>query len=223
MSRTADLNPQLVIEVSAYGSSGRYVLTLENSEDYLVDILHGIPVEFTIPANKVVYFRYFNYFQSDLTIRVTRETGFGYLAYAVCDSTIFEECLESLTEDDYESFYLSGSHGNMIEISQKSEDFCLYCLYIIRMTGVETKEGAKSDGEAQASIKGYLNVLLDDDAIFLQEGRTLLDNNDNREVNLYRLSVPSSEDADLNIMVYSGKVEVYINYRYVENWKTGWS
>lgn len=47
----------------------------------------------------------------------------------------------------------------------------------------------------------------------------MIDNNENREVNLYRLSIPSNEEAELNLVVYSGKVEVYINYRYVENWK----
>lgn len=41
-----------------------------------------------------------------------------------------------------------------------------------------------------------------------------MDNNDERESNLYVISVPSNEDVDLNIMVYWGNPYVYVNYYY---------
>jgi hypothetical protein len=62
ISRMGDLNPQLVIEVQSLDSSGRFVLSLANSDNYLTDILHGVPSEFTLGAGKVLYFKYFNYF-----------------------------------------------------------------------------------------------------------------------------------------------------------------
>lgn len=109
ISRIGDLNPQLVIEVQSFDSSGRFVISLANSDNYLTDILHGVPSEFTLGSGKVLFFKYFNYFQSDLTIRVTRESGFANLGYLVCLDNEFEKCIEEAEASDFKNFYLSGA------------------------------------------------------------------------------------------------------------------
>lgn len=63
-------------------------------------------------------------------------------------------------------------------------------------------------------MHGFLYVLLDNDPIWLQEGREFIDNNDKTESNIYRISAPSNEDINLSLLVYWGNPRVYINYYY---------
>ena len=54
--------------------------------------------------------------------------------------------------------------------------------------------------------------MLDDDAVWLMEGHPLVDSNDQKDVNIYRLSVPTNEETNLNLIVYQGFPEIYVSY-----------
>lgn len=85
--------------------------------------------------------------------------------------------------------------------------FCTYCSYFIRLTS------EKDENE----FHGHVTVLLDDDVIWLQESRPLIDNLDAREQAIYRLSVPPKEYIYLSLIAFSGTPEVYVNYHFDTN------
>jgi len=96
---------------------------------------------------------------------------------------------------------MAGEKANVIYIKKNFNIFCMYCYYIIEVMAEEF------------DMDGYINILLEDDAIWLMEGRALMDslahaiyirsNNDGEDsyldnpVNIYRLSVPNTESIKL--------------------------
>jgi hypothetical protein len=87
-----------------------------------------------------------------------------------------------------------GSTGSIIEIKTNSDMFCFYCYYIIKI------KNPVIDNTPITVLKGYLYVLIGSDAVWLQEGRTLIDSLAKNEENLYRLSIPTNEELELSLI-----------------------
>ena len=86
-------NPTLVIEICSFTSSGKFVFSIHNSKDNVRDILHGVPAEFIAKQNEKIYYYFFNYFNSKIQIRVSREIGFGQLSFISCDDPDPDNCI----------------------------------------------------------------------------------------------------------------------------------
>lgn len=99
--------------------------------------------------------------------------------------------------------HLAGTESTVINIDSENTDlFCSYCYYLISIYGEESE------------MHGFVNVLLDDDASWLMEGFQLSDFLEPDQTNYYRLSVPTNEEIELQLVAYIGSFSVYVNYIY---------
>jgi|NOAtaT_7_FD_contig_31_92645_length_534_multi_3_in_0_out_0_1 hypothetical protein len=123
-----------------------------------------------------------NYFNTAFKIKLTRETGWADIKLSVCKNQDqnFENCIGENEKILIEK-HVAGESAATIHITPDDPNYCTYCTYFIHVDS-EPNEG---------DFHGHLNVLLDNDVVWLQESRPLMDSLDPDEQIIYRLSVPA--------------------------------
>lgn len=191
-------SPKLLIAVYCVSSSCETSLSLNTANYPLKSIINGRPIMIFMGKTDYQRYQYIHYQKKDFQVKFNKESGMAIMKVFPCHFNIsFEECTkkEVLNKDNVD---FGQSWANSIKIKKTDQDFCLDCAYIIVFQSV-------------TGLKGSLNIILEDEFLYLQEGKKLLDDVLENDNNLYMIKFHSNTEIKIIVNVYAGSPQVYVS------------
>ena len=182
--------------IGVYGCTDvTYRLSVMYEDSQILLLQQGVPFEFLLQADKMVYFKFYHYFPQDIKIRLTREFGFGNIyVNRVLDSEEMYDHLPNASNHQWSTF--TSNTRDHIEISREDANFCRHCYYLIQVKATEQ------------NMKFVITVMLSGEPVVLQAGKGLRDYVKPNEANIYSYANVWGKQVDINLIIYSGEITV---------------
>ena len=194
-------NPHLFIAVLCMTTSCETSLNLNSASFPIKYLIHGRPSAVFIEKGETKKFEYFHYLDKPFKVKFNRDTGVGHLAIVPCPAEknmTYDACIEAAQGNHFNA-ELNELWTSSLIVSRNDSSYCKNCAYIVLLTGI-------------SDIKGTMNVLLDDEFLYLQEGRKFSDEVAVEKSNFYMIKFPANEEIKIIMNIYSGSPELYISH-----------
>lgn len=201
---------KMVIGVFSKENEGKFMLNLMKSDNILIRLYQGSPLEFFIRNGSQVFYQYYFGFNEKFKVIINRENGAGVFGVVACsfdsmseDSEVFKTCTKK-PETRFE--IIAGTGSGFFEINQKNiGKFCVDCYYLIHL---------KSLG---GDFKGSLIIKEDDYTLLsLQEGHKFYDHLNRKEENRFVFWSSSVDIIEVLVTVFQGDPRVYYSPEYTD-------
>ena len=200
----SDILPRLSMEgiwtIGVYGYANcSFTITVTSETEKVIPIMDGVPADFDLEPGEIQYFEWDNLFNNAFSLIISKEEG--HVITTVNTMTDDENLLEKLPKNNGTWVSDSLTWRNVMKFSAEKdgEKFCIGCTYLIGVS-------------AKTYSRGFIVISQPGKPIYLQDGRSLRYTVEKDRYEYFQyLSWEASPKIDINMILYSGNPEIYIN------------
>ena len=176
-----------------------FELTALFEDNKVIQITGNLPFEFDLDQNKKLYFEFFNWWETNFTIKLINHMGDAQLYVDTFEYK--EDFIDQLPNSTNNLWSLTTKRAlNSLAIKSTDPNYCVYCSYLIAV-------------EAKTQTRMSILINLEGEFTTLTAGKTVhgyipTGKNDTYEF----FTSMNSNTIDINLIVYSGLPEIYVHH-----------